>query len=67
MQPDGSTISTVLQGDELFHYLSTTDGIMIQKAPDGFMKYATVNSRGLLSAGEFIAHDPTERTEAETA
>ena len=27
MQPDGSTISTVLQGDELFHYLSTTDGI----------------------------------------
>ena len=26
-QPDGTSISITLQGDEHFHYLSTTDGL----------------------------------------
>ena len=66
-QPDGTTLTTLLQGDENFHYLTTTDGIMLQEAADGFMKYATVNTSGVLTASEYTAHDPGKRGEPEKA
>lgn len=64
-QPDGSSLSTILQGDENFHYFTTSDGIMLQEASDGFMKYATTTPNGMLSVGQYIAHDPEERDEKE--
>lgn len=66
-QPDGTTLDIILQGDENFHYTTTTDGIMLQADSDGFMRYAAVTAQGVLSAGEYIAHDPEKRKEAERA
>lgn len=66
-QPDGTTLSIMLQGDESFHYVTTTDGIMLKEASDGSMKYAIATGQGILSAGEYIAHDPDKRKEPEKA
>lgn len=66
-QPDGSTLTIVLQGDEHFHYYSTTDGIMLKESSDGYMKYATVNAGGILAESNYIAHNEEERNEQEKA
>lgn len=66
-QPDGSTLTVVLQGDEHFHFVTTVDGMMLQESPDGSMRYATVTARGELAAGEYIAHDPERRETGEIA
>ena len=64
-QPDGSILQTVLQGDEKFHYLSTIDGIMLEKGIDNSLRYAVTTSTGVIAAGEFLAHDPEKRESSE--
>lgn len=64
-QPDGSTVTIVLQGDERFSYYSTIDGIMLQKTADGYMKYATVDVNGVVVAGCYAAKDPSDRSDKE--
>lgn len=66
-QPDGSTVTIVLQGDEHFHFYSTTDGIMLKESSDGYMKYATVNANGVLTEGKYKARNPEERNTEEIA
>lgn len=65
-QPDGSTVTIVLQGDEHFHYYTTTDGVMVAKDSDGYFKYAVTNSLGNIAAGKYIARNPETRTQEET-
>lgn len=36
-QPDGSTITILLHGDEFHHYTTTTDGVVIAPAEDGIL------------------------------
>ena len=37
-QPDGSTMTILLHGDEFFHYATTTDGRHVRKGADGFFR-----------------------------
>lgn len=41
-QPDGSTMTVLLVGDENAHYLSTLDGTPLVKASNGFYREATL-------------------------
>lgn len=65
-QPDGSTVTVVLQGDEHFHYYTTTDGVMVAEDSDGYFKYAIANNLGNIVAGKYIARNPEKRTQEET-
>lgn len=64
-QPDGSTITLVLQGDEHFHFYSTTDGVMVKKGKDGYIRYATVDAEGSIVTSKHIAHDLSDRNKNE--
>lgn len=64
-QPDGSTITLVLQGDEHFHFYSTTDGVMVKKGKDGYIRYATVDAEGSIVTSEHVAHDLSDRNKNE--
>ena len=37
-QPDGSTMTILLHGDEFYHYATTVDGRYVRKGPDGFFR-----------------------------
>lgn len=64
-QPDGSTVTIVLQGDEHFNYHTTTDGFMLFEDTDGYLKYATLSDGHNISSSAFIARDPEDRTKEE--
>lgn len=66
MQPDGTTITVYLRGDEHVHFYETTDGLMLQKCPNGFYRYAEVSGQGEVTPGLFIAHDPDFRSAKES-
>lgn len=64
-QPDGSTITLLLHGDEWFSYSTTVDGYTVVKdEADGFFKYAVLNHDELV-AGSIVAHDAANRTAVE--
>ncbi len=44
-QPDGTTLVIRIHGDENFHYLTTTDGFLIQQDKDGFFKYVQTDAK----------------------
>ncbi len=64
-QPDGSMITTILQGDEHFNYLTTCDGFMLSEDTDGFLKYTMVVEGDRLLPSSFVAHDPEMRSKEE--
>lgn len=39
VQPDGTSLTVRIHGDENFHYTTTVDGFLIRKDKDGFYKY----------------------------
>lgn len=64
-QPDGSSLTLLLHGDEWFSYSTTTDGFTVVKDPaDGYYKYAVLN-HDELRAGTVVAHDVAMRSVAE--
>jgi M6 family metalloprotease-like protein len=65
-QPDGSSLSIRLQGDEHSHYRTTSDNYMIIEDKKGFYRYATRTNAGIV-AGTYTAHNKEERTTEETA
>ncbi|MBO7544335.1 MAG: M6 family metalloprotease domain-containing protein [Bacteroidales bacterium] len=58
IQPDGSAISLIASGDEHFHYLTTTDGKLVKRGPDGAFYYAYFDSEGILRPTSFLAGKP---------
>lgn len=62
VQPDGSTVTVTLTGDEWFHSFVTSDGLTVALTPEGHAVYA--NSDGLTRV---YAHDPAQRQAAEQA
>lgn len=44
-QPDGSTLVVRIHGDENFHYITTTDGFVIQRGTDGYFRYVTTDGQ----------------------
>ena len=65
-QPDGTTVTVVLQGDEHFHYYATTDGVMVSKGEDGHFYYATINNNGIVEASSILAHNKDNRKTIDT-
>ncbi len=45
-QPDGTTVTVRLVGDESFHTQITADGIAVQRQADGFFYYRSTGTRG---------------------
>lgn len=55
-QPDGSTITIVMHGDEYGGYTTTTEGEIIQRCSDGFFRYSQMVDERCV-ATEFVARD----------
>ena len=64
-QPDGTTLTTLLKGDEFYHYYTTADGIPIVKDENGIFNYAKIDSRGSKSDTRIKARDAALRSPAE--
>ncbi len=64
-QPDGTTITIQMVGDEYAHYEKTIDGIPVMRGEDGFFRYAEISTTGEFKAGAIIARNPDMRTVAD--
>lgn len=63
-QPDGTSISVRIHGDEHFNWYTTADGYPIVRQQDGFFYYAKPGGAALTSTG-IKAADKEQRTGAE--
>lgn len=63
-QPDGTSVSIRLIGDEYMHYNTTADGYTVVKNDAGFYVYAQ-KSNGQLTATKMVAHDADKRANEE--
>ena len=59
-QPDGTTVTIQLQGDEWMHFNTTADGYSVVKNQQGYYVYAE-KKNGELKATNVVAHDATKR------
>jgi hypothetical protein len=66
LQPDGTTVTISLHGDEYLHFYTTADGYSIVKDANNRYVYAELKD-GQLTPTRFVAHDASERTSAEKA
>lgn len=64
-QPDGSTVTIRLVGDEYLHYNTTEDGYSLVRCGDGSYVYASMDADGQLTPTKLLAHDADERTNEE--
>ena len=65
-QPDGTSLTIYLHGDEFMHFTTTTDGYtVVRDSQLGYVYAQTVD--GALTPTQVVAHNPGERTEAEAA
>ena len=64
-QGDGTTLTTMLCGDEHFHCFATTDGLPLIELSNGTMVYA-LPGNGVLESTGILAHEPGLRTAEET-
>ena len=60
-QPDGTTLTIRLYGDEWFNYTTTEDGFMIVKNQQNFYVYATVSQTGQVFPTNLIARNEDAR------
>ena len=65
-QPDGTTVTLTLHGDEFFNYLTTIDGYTVVKNASGFYTYARLDGNRLV-ASDRIARDADHRSPADQA
>lgn len=65
-QPDGSTLTLKLVGDEFYHYNTTIDGYTVMRNNDGAYVYA-LQADGILVPSQMVAHDATRREASERA
>lgn len=61
-QPDGSSVTIRLVGDEYLHYNITADGYSLVRRDDGAYVYAQLDADGQLVPTALLAHDAGERT-----
>ena len=60
-QPDGTTVTLLMRGDEFLSFMTTTDGYTVVKGKDGFYRYAEKDGDGL-KASAFVAKNAEKRT-----
>ncbi len=65
-QPDGSTVTVKLHGDEFFHFMTTLDGYTVLKNKSGYYTYAQLEDGRLVASGN-IARNADQRTAADRA
>ena len=65
-QPDGSSVTIRLCGDEWIHYHATSDGYTLVKNAEGYYVYAALEDGQLLPTGQ-VAHDEDQRSDSEQA
>ena len=63
-QPDGSTVTLRLIGDEFLNYHTTVDGYTVMRNSEGFYVYAQPSGDSLV-ATSVIAHDAATRSPQE--
>lgn len=63
-QPDGSTLTLTLYGDENGSWISMDDGILVVQQEKAYY-LAQVDDSGLLYASNLLAHEPAQRTAEE--
>ena len=63
-QPDGTTLTVQLHGDEFFHFTTTVDGYTVLRNSGGYYAYARLDG-GRLVPSERIARDPDRRSSAD--
>lgn len=61
-QPDGTSLTIRLHGDEFHHYQTTEDGYLLRENAKGFLTYATMNAAGGVVESSVVARDITKRT-----
>ncbi len=59
-QPDGSTVTVTLVGDEWFHSYITSDGLVVDFTPEGYAVYRDSEGRS-----DMLVHELAERPAAE--
>jgi len=63
-QPDGTTVTIKLHGDEWLHFNTTVDGYSVVKNQQGYYVYAE-KKNGELKATQMVAHDTDHRSAIE--
>ena len=66
LQPDGTTVTLVMHGDEFQSFTTTVDGYTVIKGSDGFYRYA-VKQGNVLTASALVARNAEARQETEKA
>jgi len=61
-QPDGSTLTIQLHGDEFYNYRTTVDGYLLKQNSNEFYTYASIDSAGELVESQYIAKDISKRS-----
>lgn len=64
-QPDGTSLTVYLKGDEFHHYQTTEDGILILKNRSGVYNYARIDATGKISDTSIKAKNPKERSDSD--
>ena len=67
MQPDGSTVSIYLQGDEYNSSAYSSDGYLLTSDDEGYYVFATLDKEGLPVATDMREINPEMRSEAVNA
>ena len=63
-QPDGTTLTIILHGDEYVNWLTTTDGTMVVETKQGYF-VAAIGDDGALQATKQLAHNVLQRSASE--
>lgn len=63
-QPDGTTLTVVLLGDEHHHWMQTTDGVLVVNTGQGYV-VARIDDEGVLTETRQLAHEAAQRSSAE--
>ena len=63
-QPDGSTLTIILHGDEFLHFTTTADGYTVMENAAGYYTYATLDGDRLVASNR-IARDVQDRSIAD--
>lgn len=64
-QPDGTTLTVILRGDEFFRYHVTEDGLLLTKNSRGIFNYARLKSDSSLEDTGVKASDLSQRSATE--
>lgn len=64
-QPDGTTVTILLHGDEFHHYKTSEDGYLLKENSAGFLTYGTVNAAGVVVESNYVAKEISRRSAPE--